>query len=599
MILERMSDSLLPMPGAPGARLGRALLWQPSFVCDDKMLWHVPFLFWLLETTQPKQYVQIGVGEGVDYMAICQALHRMRIQSRCYAVRNWSDGNPRPADPDRFAVRNADLYGDFSEILDHGVEDAADAIGDQAVDLMLVDLTAAPGAAGSFHKCWHSKLSRNGILLINGIDGGDAATSVLVNALSANSPTVRLPGGDGLLVVLPTSETGDEFSRLAALAPEDPAQKLIIEMFTRLGAATYQEVNLREKDRQVEALDEKAKELWQERNSLVLQLGEVRAQYASRHHKAAILQSREYSLQQAAAEAQSEIERLTADIASIRAELDKARWLLGKEKTAREGAGQDREAAAAELAELMIVIAEEGRRSEEQARQHQRLADEIASAKANEARLHQQLNAETEARADAVKASQAAAGISEQLRNACVASEAALEKALADLDTAERARATAEVQRKEAVQFAEQDKSSRIAAEAQRDEAFDLVEQERISRTAAEAQRDEAFEFVEQEKMFRAAAEAQRDEAIQIVAIEKVARAKADDKLSEATNEAGKLRSRITELMREMNENYSSFRSLIELAEQNENIISALGEELRLTREQVRACLVAPVKAAL
>jgi len=51
--------------------------------------------------------------------------------------------------------------------------------------------------------------------------------------------------------------------------------------------------------------------------------------------------------------------------------------------------------------------------------------------------------------------------------------------------------------------------------------------------------------------------------------------------------------------MREMNENYSSFRSLIELAEQNENIISALGEELRLTREQVRACLVAPVKAAL
>jgi hypothetical protein len=114
---DRISDALLPSSGASAPRFGHALLWTPSFVRDDKILWHVPFLFWLLEATRPRQYVEVGVGEGVAYMAVCQALHRMRAHAQCFAVGQWRDAEGHLAVPDRLAARNADLYEEFCILL--------------------------------------------------------------------------------------------------------------------------------------------------------------------------------------------------------------------------------------------------------------------------------------------------------------------------------------------------------------------------------------------------------------------------------------------------------------------------------------------------
>ena len=56
-------------------------------------------------------------------MAVCQALHRMRAHSQCYAVGQWQDGDGNTVVPERLAARNADLYEDFSRILSGGIEE--------------------------------------------------------------------------------------------------------------------------------------------------------------------------------------------------------------------------------------------------------------------------------------------------------------------------------------------------------------------------------------------------------------------------------------------------------------------------------------------
>ena len=495
---DRISDALLPAGEPTGARLGRALLWQPSFVRDDKILWHVPFLFWLLEATQPRQYVEIGVGQGVGYMAVCQALHRMRANSRCYAVGEWKEEGEQNNAPQSFAARNAELYGDFSEILGKGYDQAADSIEDGTVDLMLVDLTVAPDAAASLHRRWIPKLSDDGILLINGIERSDEATTVLVSALSANSPTVRLPGGDGLLVVLPSGRSYDEVSRIAALAPRDPAHKLLIDMFTRLGAGTYFEVNVRDKDQRVEALDGKTKELWKARDALATEIGELREKYESRHRKVAILQSSEFDLQQAVATARVELDHARSELATLQADREKAQVLLENERAVRSETELKLREAAADAEQRKVRIDELQKRSDDQAKRHEQLTQDVATARANEAQLHEQVKAEQSGRAEAEQAHRAAAA---------------------------------------------------------------SANQEKVARATAEAQRDEACAALEESQ-------------------------------AQAAAEREMLRSRLADLMLEAHETDRVVRYLVEIAEQNENIVAALSEELRLVRLRVRACLV-------
>jgi len=372
---DRISDALLPPSGSPGPRIGQALLWTPSYVRDDQILWHVPFLFWLLEATRPRLYVEIGVGEGVAYMAVCQALHRMRAHSQCYAVGQWQDGDGNTVVPERLAARNADLYEDFSRILSGGIEESAQLIDDGSIDLMLVDLTQDPKIATSIQQTWLSKLSPKGILLLNGINRDDAAVSVLVDALTSKYSTIKMPGGDGLLVVLPVRGPDEELSKIATLTSDDPAHKLIIQMFTRLGAGAYHEVHSRQDADRVGALGETIQELTAKCETLGAQLEERERQYDARHRKTAILQSKVFDLQLAVEAIQSEADRVAGE---SKAESEETRDLLQLERSAHRDSRELADKATAELESLRKIVAELTEQSENASQEIQRLSDESA-----------------------------------------------------------------------------------------------------------------------------------------------------------------------------------------------------------------------------
>ena len=395
---DRISDALLPSSGTAAPRLGHALLWTPSYVRDDKILWHVPFLFWLLEATRPRRYVELGVGEGVAYMAVCQALHRMRAHAQCFAVGEWRNEDGQIAVPERLAARNADLYEDFSQILSDGIGKAAEVIDDGSVDLMLVDLTEDESVAASLQQTWLPKLSSTGILLLNGIGRSNAENAELVEALSSKSPTIQMPGGDGLLVVLPSRGPDEELANIAALTPDDPAHKLIVQMFTRLGAGAYHEVHARQDSDRVEALDDRIRALIEERDSLAQRVEERDRQYDARHRKTAILQSHVFDLQIAAEAARAEAQRVADELSVAATDREEADDLLRQERSAHRDTRERADKASAEVEALRVSMEELTARAEEATKERERLSGELAAERIKQAESVALLRAERQDR---------------------------------------------------------------------------------------------------------------------------------------------------------------------------------------------------------
>jgi hypothetical protein len=327
---DPIGDDLLPASlNAVLPRIGQAqaaLFWRPQYVRNSRIMWQIPFLFWILEISRPRQYVEIGVGEGVTYMAACQSLHRLQADAQCHAVGIWKAAGDQIEVPAHLASRNAELYGHFSQILTEGIESSHRRFTAGSVDVMLVDLVAIAEAGMSLSAAietlreqWLPKLSEHGILLLHGV-GEDESAVAFVDELSGRMPAIQLSGGDGIVVLLNGTKLAERLANLAALPAEDQVRQTLIEMFDRLGAASYYEVSSRTSEEQNHSVDRHLKELRKEYEGIAVRLEESLACYEGRYRQVANLQAKSFDLEVAKDAQRVEIERLSAELAAGQAE---------------------------------------------------------------------------------------------------------------------------------------------------------------------------------------------------------------------------------------------------------------------------------------
>lgn len=270
----------------------QAPFWRPHHPANSPMLGQLPFLFWLIEAARPRTIVQIGLGDGVVYMALCQACERLGSDAVCMGIQ--ADDPLLP--PDMRAQHDA-RYTDFSELRLDEPKSAASHLGNK-IDLLVINQALDAGMIASFQSDWLPFLSNRAVILAcdpSKVFPDKAARDAL--ASRADKSIVLGPvsaEGHALEVMLYGMDQAERLAALAAQRPGDPAYLASRQVFNRLGQgmeAIQQSERLRkERDRLLRDPMQVAQgDLKAEVTALKAQLDDARAEHDKRISDIAIL----------------------------------------------------------------------------------------------------------------------------------------------------------------------------------------------------------------------------------------------------------------------------------------------------------------------
>ena len=63
--------------------------WMPRHVVESAWLEHAPFAFWLVDAIAPRSIVELGTHNGFSYFTFCEAIKRLRLPARAFALDSW------------------------------------------------------------------------------------------------------------------------------------------------------------------------------------------------------------------------------------------------------------------------------------------------------------------------------------------------------------------------------------------------------------------------------------------------------------------------------------------------------------------------------
>jgi hypothetical protein len=248
-------------------------------VADSAWIEHIPFAMLLIDILRPKILVELGTHTGVSYCAFCQAVQRLSIETRCYAVDTWK-GDPHsgyyPAKLfEELKEHHDPLYGSFSRLVQSTFDEALDHFCDGSVDLLHIDgFHTYEAASGDFSK-WINKISPSGVVLLHDINVRERGFGLwqLWEEVKSKYPSFAFFHGHGLGVLSVGRCPPEPLTRFFAAANANAV--VIREFFHLLGsriedpgrATTVSQLLQQIEDLRVEARDlsdyvERVQQLW-------------------------------------------------------------------------------------------------------------------------------------------------------------------------------------------------------------------------------------------------------------------------------------------------------------------------------------------------
>jgi SAM-dependent methyltransferase len=216
--------------------LQHPIAFETPRTLDARSAWleHIPFAMFLVDLLRPDVLVELGAGAGDSYCVFCEAVDRLGLATRCYALEAWTAaGGPQPLADLR--THHDPMYGSFSQLLHGGLDEAAARFLDASVDLLHIRGSQAGGTARRAFDAWLPKMSPRGVILLHGIADreGDGGAWHAWEDIKRSYPSLEFVPAKGLGIVGVGAALPDSIRELLSLSEGDVA--VVRRQFDRLG----------------------------------------------------------------------------------------------------------------------------------------------------------------------------------------------------------------------------------------------------------------------------------------------------------------------------------------------------------------------------
>lgn len=234
----------------------KVLFWRPRYLAQSQCLQHVPFYFWLTEVLQPNVVVEPNLNSAVGYFAICQAMDKLNQDGLAYAAFGAH------CDIEAVSRYNHEHYREFSQLATTDESAFVSEFDDASIDLLLLKqesplFVGESGQAG-LSPLLQRKLSAHAVVLIHGSMASEHRN--LCIALRSRYPSFELAQPNGLLLLCMGKAIPAQLEILIQQSQDVRAQRLIQNIFARLGSANEDAWQCRVYEQQLHGLSEQREE---------------------------------------------------------------------------------------------------------------------------------------------------------------------------------------------------------------------------------------------------------------------------------------------------------------------------------------------------
>jgi hypothetical protein len=204
---------------------------------------------WIVEAARPRTLVELGTHNGFSFMAFCQAVQRLGLGTRAFAVDTWH-GDEHAGFYGEDAYRNLaycreQRYAPFTTLIRSTFDDALPRFADGSIDLLHVDGRHYYDDVRHDYTSWIPKLSDRAVVLFHDTVKRDHDFGVyrLWEEVSAGRPHFHFEHGHGLGVLGVGPNLTAEMRALFALTGNAPAAHSLRERCAELGREVVRRVD--------------------------------------------------------------------------------------------------------------------------------------------------------------------------------------------------------------------------------------------------------------------------------------------------------------------------------------------------------------------
>jgi hypothetical protein len=206
---------------------------------------HLPFAFWIIEVANPGCFVELGTHSGTSYAAFCQAVQRLALETKCYAIDTWKGdqqtgfyGEEIFAD---LAAHNQEFYSGFSSLIRSTFDEASKYFEEGSIDLLHIDGFHTYEAVKRDFDLWYLKLSSRAVVLFHDINVREREFGVirLWKERRERWPSFEFIHGHGLGILGVGAELPGLLRRLFQANADSGVTHAIRSVYASLGASVH------------------------------------------------------------------------------------------------------------------------------------------------------------------------------------------------------------------------------------------------------------------------------------------------------------------------------------------------------------------------